>query len=148
MKEKQDAFDNERHQMQQKINLLEQKLSLAIAAPIPSISHGQEREKELEKEVEEMKSARDALTSQNNLNERSIRDLYLKIAEVEKDKADCEERLVKEAASARCVVYESLPLSPPPLLPSLLPILPPTLPPSLPPLLLVRPLCRCRLFLI
>ena len=137
VKQKQDVFENERHQMQQKINLLGQKLSLAIAAPapIPSFSHGQEREKHLEKELEEMKAARNALTAQNNLNERSIRDLYLKIAEVEKDKVDCEERLVKETASTRCVVYESLPsLSSPP--PSLLPSLPPPSDlPSLSPLL-------------
>ena len=128
--ERNGVLDSERQQMRLRVDLLEQKLSLPVAAPIPLLSHGQERENELEKEVEELKAARDALTTQNNLNERNIRDLYLKITEVEKDKADSEERLVRDGASARYVTYHTLLPSLPP---SPLPFLPPSLLPSFPP---------------
>ena len=125
--EKNSVLDSERHRMQLRIDSLEHQLTLAVAPSMPSFSQGQERgrERDLEKELEEIKAARD-------LSELNMRDLHMKVAELEKHEADSEERLVRDVASARYASDDTL-------LPSLSPSVAhsfhPSLPPCLPPLI-------------
>ena len=143
--EKNSVLDSERHRMQQRIDSLEHQLTLAIAQPMPSHSQGQEREmereRELEKELEEIKATRD-------MSELNMRDLCLKVAELERDKAESEERLVRDVNSARYISCHTLLSShapSPSFLPFILPLsLAPSFSPSLHPssLPFIRPSLR------